>query len=189
MDRGTWEATVRGVAKSHIQLRMRALYVLFIYLLSLSGEARENENQSHRKPTELIIWITAWCNSMKLWAMPCRATQDGRVTVESSEKMCLSKYLLSIIIYLPIYYKYLSCIINICLSTYLLATPIFLSIFCVYWRRAWQPTPVFLPRGSQRQRSLVGYSPWGRKELDTTEHACTGFIAKTGHQKPQLILN
>ena len=95
--------------------------------------------------------------------MPCRATQDGRVTVESSEKMCLSKYLLSIIIYLPIYYKYLSCIINICLSTYLLATPIFLSIFCVYWRRAWQPTPVFLPRGSQRQRSLVGYSPWGRR--------------------------
>ena len=34
------------------------------------------------------------------------------------------------------------------------------------WRRAWQPTPVFLPRES---RSLVGYNPWGRKELDTTE--------------------
>ena len=30
-------------------------------------------------------------------------------------------------------------------------------------------TPVFLPREFHRQRSLVGYSPWGYKELDTTE--------------------
>ena len=36
------------------------------------------------------------------------------------------------------------------------------------WRRAWQPTPVFLPGESHRQKSLVGYSPWGRKEGDTT---------------------
>ena len=36
-------------------------------------------------------------------------------------------------------------------------------------RRAWQPTPVFLPGESHGQRSLEGYSPWGRKELDTTE--------------------
>ena len=41
------------------------------------------------------------------------------------------------------------------------------------WRRAWQPTPVFLPGKSHRQRSLSGYSPWGCKESDTTEHACT----------------
>ena len=39
----------------------------------------------------------------------------------------------------------------------------------VSWRRAWQPTPVFLPGESHGQRSLVGYSPWGRKESDTTE--------------------
>ena len=37
------------------------------------------------------------------------------------------------------------------------------------WRRAWQPTPVFLPRESHGQRSLVGYSPLGCKELDRTE--------------------
>ena len=37
------------------------------------------------------------------------------------------------------------------------------------WRRAWQPTAVFLPAESQEQRSLVGYSPWGHKELDMTE--------------------
>jgi len=29
------------------------------------------------------------------------------------------------------------------------------------WRRAWQPTIVFLPGESHGQRSLVGYSPWG----------------------------
>ena len=37
------------------------------------------------------------------------------------------------------------------------------------WRKAWQPTPVFLSRESCGQRSLVGYSPWGCTELDTTE--------------------
>ena len=37
------------------------------------------------------------------------------------------------------------------------------------WRGKWQPTPVFLPGESHGQRSLVGYSPWGRKESDTTE--------------------
>ena len=33
----------------------------------------------------------------------------------------------------------------------------------------WQSTPVLLPGKSHGQRSLVGYSLWGRKELDTTE--------------------
>ena len=36
-------------------------------------------------------------------------------------------------------------------------------------RRAWQSTPGFLPGESQGQRSLVGCSPWGLKESDTTE--------------------
>ena len=36
-------------------------------------------------------------------------------------------------------------------------------------RRQWHPTPVLLPGKFHGQRSLVGYSPWGREELDTTE--------------------
>ena len=36
-------------------------------------------------------------------------------------------------------------------------------------KRAWLPTPVFLPGESHGQRSLMGYSPWGHKESDTTE--------------------
>ena len=37
------------------------------------------------------------------------------------------------------------------------------------WRRAWQPTPVFLPGESHGQRSLVGYSPRGCKESNITK--------------------
>ena len=36
------------------------------------------------------------------------------------------------------------------------------------WRRKWQLTPVFEPGEFQRQRNLVGYGPWGNKELDAT---------------------
>ena len=39
--------------------------------------------------------------------------------------------------------------------------------------RTWQPIPVFLPGESHGQRSLVGYSPWGCKESDTTEQLST----------------
>ena len=39
----------------------------------------------------------------------------------------------------------------------------------VPWRRQWQPAPVLLPGESYGQRSLAGYSPCGRKELDMTE--------------------
>ena len=37
------------------------------------------------------------------------------------------------------------------------------------WRREWLPTPAFFPGEFHGQRSLVGYSPWGCKELDTIE--------------------
>ena len=43
----------------------------------------------------------------------------------------------------------------------------------------WQPTPVILPVKFHGQRSLVGCSPWGRKELDTTGHARTHLRSKT----------
>ena len=39
----------------------------------------------------------------------------------------------------------------------------------IYIRRAWQPTPVFLPGESDGQKSLAGYRPWGRTEVDMTE--------------------
>ena len=46
------------------------------------------------------------------------------------------------------------------------------------WRRAWQPTPLFLPGESHGQWSLAGYCPWGGKESDMTEHACSSNKSK-----------
>ena len=51
----------------------------------------------------------------------------------------------------------------------------------MHWRRSWQPTPVFLPGESHGWRNLMGYSPGGRTESDTTKRlhfhfsvSCTG---------------
>ena len=58
------------------------------------------------------------------------------------------------------------------------------------WGRAWQPTPVFLPGESHEWENLVGYSPWGCKELDTnevTEHTRT--LTHHGAQHTQLEFN
>ena len=42
------------------------------------------------------------------------------------------------------------------------------SVLCIR-RRQWYPTPVLFPGKSHGWSSLVGYSPWGREESDTTE--------------------
>ena len=51
------------------------------------------------------------------------------------------------------------------------------------WRRKWQPSPIFLPEKSCRQRSLAGYSPWGLRESDTTEQ----LNSKNGERKIRLL--
>ena len=48
----------------------------------------------------------------------------------------------------------------------------------ILWRKAWQPTPVFLPGESHRQRSLEGSSQWGRKVLDTTEVTAVSSVTQ-----------
>ena len=50
-----------------------------------------------------------------------------------------------------------------------LKAPLLSYLWTYPWRRIWQPTPVFLPGEPRGQRSLAGYSPWNRKESDTTE--------------------
>ena len=70
----------------------------------------------------------------------------------------------------------------------------------VPWRRAWQPTPVFLLGESHGQRSLAGYSPRGGKELDMTGaawHACrlgeapigAGFFRVRGDGGAEVVLS
>ena len=49
------------------------------------------------------------------------------------------------------------------------------------WRRQWHPTPVLLPGKCHGRRCLVGYSPWGREELDVTEQLYFHFsLSRTG---------
>ena len=49
-------------------------------------------------------------------------------------------------------------------------TPFIITVVLgTQWRRKWQPTPVLLSGESHEWRSLVGYSPWGCNESDTTE--------------------
>ena len=51
------------------------------------------------------------------------------------------------------------------------------------------PTPAFLPEGFHGQRSVIGYSPWDHKELDTTEatqHACIEVVWQNSFQKTQV---
>ena len=63
-------------------------------------------------------------------------------------------------------------------------------------RREWQPIPGFLPGEFHGQRSLAGYSPWGRKESDTTErlihthtHTHTHTICLQVHSWNGVIFN
>ena len=56
------------------------------------------------------------------------------------------------------------------------------------WRRKWQPTPVFLPGKSHGQRSLEGYSPWGHKELDMTEHELLDGVWHTVGTQQRVII-
>ena len=51
------------------------------------------------------------------------------------------------------------------------------------WRRKWQPTPVFLPGESHGQRSMMGYSPWGHKESDTTEQLTLSYLLTDSFNK------
>ena len=48
------------------------------------------------------------------------------------------------------------------------------------WRRAWQPTPLFLHGESHGQGSLVGNSPWGHKESDRTDQLISLFSVALG---------
>ena len=84
-------------------------------------------------------------------------------------------------------HKCLHLIVNVCFITFVdvwyFLKNFFLNLTFIleYRRRQWCPTPVLLPGKSHGWRSLVGCSPWGRKESDTTERlhfhfslSCTG---------------
>ena len=62
--------------------------------------------------------------------------------------------------------------------------PLIWSVYLYVWRRKWQLTPVLLSGKSCGWRSLIDYSPWGHKELDTTE-----WLHSLTHSLTQLYVN
>ena len=62
------------------------------------------------------------------------------------------------------------------------------SLGRIPWRRARQPTPVFLSGESHGQRSLVDFSPWDHKEADTTEQLSAHTHNTTDREKKILKL-
>ena len=65
---------------------------------------------------------------------------------------------------------------------------IYLPIDLLPWRRWWHPTPVLLPGKSHGWRSLVGCSPWGHEELDTTERLHFHFsLSCIGEENGNLL--
>ena len=60
----------------------------------------------------------------------------------------------------------------------------------ILWRRKWQPTPVLLPGESHGWRTVVGYSPWSRKQSDMTErlHSLTHYMGRAS-MIAQLVKN
>ena len=71
--------------------------------------------------------------------------------------------------------------ISLCPTSFRIPRPNLPVTAGVSWRRQWHPTPVLLPGKSHGWRSLVGCSPWGHEESDTTERlhfhfslSCTG---------------
>ena len=58
-------------------------------------------------------------------------------------------------------------------------------LICFAWRSKCQPTTVLLPGKSHGQSSLVGYSPYSLKELDTTEQLNFSLLAVTSHKESQ----
>ena len=80
-------------------------------------------------------------------------------------------------------------LLSACISICTINSFIFIAEYysIISQRRQWHPTPVLLPGKSHGWRSLVGCSPWGRKESDTTErlhfHFSLSCIGE-GHGNP-----
>ena len=75
---------------------------------------------------------------------------------------------------------------HVCILGSLQLEDSYVGTYCItilFWRRKWQPTPVHLLGKSHGWRSLVGYSPWGHKESDTTERLHFHFTFKAGKKK------
>ena len=164
MDRGTWWATVCGVAKSQTQLSMNTYHRLW----------RPGEFWGSVFFRKLKHFLKLFCVYFRKLSLGLGI--DGAETGVEGWVMRPSGSLSSgpswgFLYVLP------PCILPVCIPIVSLGRSIlpgskvssleFLVSVVERWRRKWQPTAILLPGKSHGWRSLVGYSPWDRKESDT----------------------
>ena len=164
MDRGTWWATVCGVAKSQTQLSMNTYHRLW----------RPGEFWGSVFFRKLKHFLKLFCVYFRKLSLGLGI--DGAETGVEGWVMRPSGSLSSgpswgFLYVLP------PCILPVCIPIISLGRSIlpgskvssleFLVSVVERWRRKWQPTAILLPGKSHGWRSLVGYSPWDRKESDT----------------------
>ena len=119
MDRGVWQTTVHGVAKSQPWL---SGFTFTFHFYALEKEmATHSSVLAWRIPGMRSHWVR------RDWSDLAAASSSGK------EPICQCRRHKR--------HRFDPWVRKIC------------------WRRVWQPTPVFLPKESHGQRSLVGYSP------------------------------
>ena len=140
MDRGTWRATVHGVAKSWTRLSTHA-HILKIYWICYSIAS--------------ILCFGFFCSRSYEILAPSPGIKPTLSALEGPGKsrVCCSKPPSTASLVAQMVKNLPGC-----------WRPGFSPwVGKIPWRREWQPTPIFLPGESHGQRSLMGYSPWGQR--------------------------
>ena len=195
MDRGAWWATVHRVTKSQTGLKGLSMHTVFhsgwTYLHS-----KEQCKRVPFSPHSLQHWLCRFFDGHSDWwylsvVLICIALviSDAEqlfmclLAISFSEKhlfRCFAHFLIGLNGFLIL--GFMSCLYTLD-GQHFIGLPWRLRhwriclqcrrsgfdpwIGKIPWRRKWQPTPVFFPGKSHGQRSLAGYSPWGRKGSDT----------------------
>ena len=119
-----------------------------------------------------IVNGTAWYNALQFFFGPFHCGPK-EFLIKTHLKMCLLEVCLNngnnVSVLDTRYQMKVQDIECFWLSIFLIWVPYLQRLGAIPCRRKWQPTPVLLPGKSHGQRSLVGYSPWGCTESDTTE--------------------
>ena len=154
MDRGAWWATVYGVTgvEHDLTTKLPATYIhthTYIHILSFPGGSDGKESTCNAAD---LGWIPGEGNSYPLQYSGLENSMHRgawQATVHEVTELDTTERISFTHIHAELINE-------------------FSKGIKLNWRRKHQPTPIFLPGKSHGLRSLIGYSPWGRKELDMT---------------------
>ena len=161
MDRGSWQAVVHGVTKSGTRLSDFHTYIVIMqkhilkvqrvrhdWATELTGVQKPDSAPLFLAPTAQPPFIGLSCSKLEKAMTSHSSTFAWKIpwTEEPGRLQSMRSRIVG----------------------HDWAPSLWLFTF-MYWRRKWQPTPVFLPRESQGRWSLMGHHMWGHKESNRTE--------------------